>query len=226
MSAPSAVGAEPARGPWVKRLAAVALLAALLAAVRLLPVERWLVDFVAWVRGAGVRGMVVFALVYVLATVLFLPGVILTLGAGFAYGVVTGTAVVWVASNLGAVAAFLLGRTLARAAIAARIGTNPRFAAIDRAVGTQGLKIVLLVRLSPVFPFNLLNYALGLTLDLFNVTNNRGKRRRIAKRLGRRGRRQNHLARANLKHKRSNCGRNFGEVADTCCEESDAGFNI
>src|SRR2546425_6377037 len=91
MSAPSAVGAAPAASPWAKRLAAVVLLGALLAAARFLPIERWLVDFVAWVRGAGVRGMVVFALVYVLATVLFLPGVILTLGACFAYGVVAGT---------------------------------------------------------------------------------------------------------------------------------------
>src|SRR2546425_7749888 len=92
MSAPSAVGTARTASPWAKRLAAVVLLGALLAAARFLPIERWLVDFVAWVRGAGLRGMVVFALVYVLATVLFLPGVILTLGAGFAYGVVAGTA--------------------------------------------------------------------------------------------------------------------------------------
>jgi len=163
VSAPSAVGGAAATGPWVKRLTALVLVVALLAAVRFLPIERWLLDVVAWVQGAGTQGIVVFALVYVLATVLFLPGVILTLGAGFAYGVVMGTGVVWVASNVGAAAAFLLGRTLARDAIAARIGTSPRFAAIDRAVGREGLRIVLLVRLSPVFPFNLLNYAFGLT---------------------------------------------------------------
>jgi len=162
VSAPSAVGAAPATSPWVKRLTALVALVALLVAVRFLPIERWLLDFVAWVRSAGARGMVVFAVAYALLG-LFLPGAMLTLGAGFAYGVVVGTAVVCVASNLTAVGAFLLGRTLARDAIAARIGANPRFAAIDRAVGRQGLKIVLLVRLSPLFPFTLLNYAFGLT---------------------------------------------------------------
>jgi pyruvate/2-oxoglutarate dehydrogenase complex dihydrolipoamide dehydrogenase (E3) component/uncharacterized membrane protein YdjX (TVP38/TMEM64 family) len=122
-----------------------------------------LLDFVDWIRGAGWLGIWLFGLVYVLATVLFLPGSILTLGAGFAYGVAMGTAVVWIAANLGAALAFCLGRTLARPWIAARVETNPRFAAIDRAVGREGLRIVLLTRLSPVFPFNLLNYAFGLT---------------------------------------------------------------
>src|SRR5262249_39203817 len=78
------------------------------------------------------------------------------------YGVVKGTAVVWVAANLGATVAFLLGRTVAREAIAARVAGNAKFAAIDRAVGAQGFQIVLLTRLSPAFPFNLLNYAYGL----------------------------------------------------------------
>src|SRR5439155_1410723 len=67
------------------------------------------------------------------------------------------------AATLGASAAFLVGRYLARAAVERRIAANPRFAAIDRAVGAEGRKIVFLLRLSPVFPFNLLNYALGLT---------------------------------------------------------------
>lgn len=93
----------------------------------------------------------------------FLPGSILTLGAGFAYGVGLGTAVVWVGANLGATLAFVFGRTLARGWVAARVEGNPRFAAIDRAVGREGLKIVLHARLSPIFPFNLLNYVFGLT---------------------------------------------------------------
>src|SRR5712691_5137225 len=112
MSAPSAADrAAPAVSPWAKRLTALALLGGLLATARFLPVERSLLDFVAWVQSAGAQGIVVFTLAYVVATVLFLPGTILTLGAGFAYGVVVGTAVVWVASNAGAAAAFLLGRT-------------------------------------------------------------------------------------------------------------------
>jgi pyruvate/2-oxoglutarate dehydrogenase complex dihydrolipoamide dehydrogenase (E3) component/uncharacterized membrane protein YdjX (TVP38/TMEM64 family) len=139
------------------------ILVALLVVLKTLPVDRWLLDFVGWVRDAGWVGSVTFVVTYVVATVLFIPGSILTLGAGFAYGVALGSLLVWVASNAGAALAFLLGRTLARDTIAARVAGNPRFAAIDRAVGRQGFKIVFLTRLSPVFPFNLLNYAFGLT---------------------------------------------------------------
>ena len=144
-------------------LAATLAVAALVLTVRRLPADRWLLDLVSWIRGAGWAGMLVFALAYVLACVLFLPGSILTLVAGFAYCVATGSPLVWLSANLGATLAFLLGRTLARGWVAARVARNPRFAAIDRAVAQQGLRIVLLTRLSPVFPFNLLNYAFGLT---------------------------------------------------------------
>lgn len=153
----------PARGGRM-RLGLLALGAvALVVAFRALPVNDWLLGFVGWIRGAGVTGMAVFVVAYVVACVLLLPGLILTLGAGFAYGVAVGIPLVWVAANLGAAVAFLLGRTLARDRIAARVAGNPKFAAIDRAVGREGLKIVLLTRLSPAFPFNLLNYAYGLT---------------------------------------------------------------
>ena len=74
-----------------------------------------------------------------------------------------GVATVWVGANLGACAAFLIGRTVARDWVAAKVSGNSKFAAIDEAVRKEGFKIVLLLRLSPVFPFNLLNYALGLT---------------------------------------------------------------
>lgn len=114
-------------------------------------------------RAAGWLGAGVFVGAYVLAAVLFIPGSILTLGAGFAYGVALGTPIVWVAANLGAAIAFVLGRTVARERIAARVENDERFAAIDRAVAERGLAIVILTRLSPVFPFNLLNYAFGLT---------------------------------------------------------------
>ncbi|TME96050.1 MAG: TVP38/TMEM64 family protein, partial [Chloroflexi bacterium] len=144
-------------------LAAVAAAAVL----RFLPVNQWLLGFVAWIRGAGTAGMAVFLVAYVVACVLLLPGLVLTLGAGFAYGVAVGVPLVWVSANLGAAVAFLLGRTLARERIAARVAGNPRFAAIDRAVGREGLKIVLLTRLSPAFPFSLLNYAYGLTRVTF-----------------------------------------------------------
>ena len=69
----------------------------------------------------------------------------------------------WIGAILGACAAFFVGRTLARDWIAAKVAGNSKFAAVDEAVGKEGFKIVFLLRLSPVFPFNFLNYALGLT---------------------------------------------------------------
>lgn len=147
----------------LKLIGALLVVVALGMALKTLPVNDSLLRFVAWIRDAGAVGIGIFVVAYALACVLFLPGSILTLGAGFAYGVVVGAPVVWVAANLGAVAAFLLGRTLARNWVAGRIAGNARFAAIDRAVGQQGLRIVLLTRLAPVFPFSLLNYAYGVT---------------------------------------------------------------
>jgi uncharacterized membrane protein YdjX (TVP38/TMEM64 family) len=79
------------------------------------------------------------------------------------YGVVFGTIYVSVASTLGATAAFLVGRYFARGWVASKVEGNERFAAIDEAVGREGWKIVGLTRLSPIFPFNMLNYAYGLT---------------------------------------------------------------
>ena len=140
----------------------MAVAAAALAVIRL-PVADWAIALVAWIRGAGLAGVLVFAAVYVAATVTMLPGSLLTLGTGFAYGPLIGTALVSPVSVVAATCAFLLGRTVARDWVAGRVAGAPRFAAIDKAVGRQGFKIVLLLRLSPLFPFTLLNYALGLT---------------------------------------------------------------
>ena len=161
---PEEAVSSPVAGGGRARLVVGGLaLVALIVLVRSLPVTDWLLAFVAWIRGAGTTGMAVFVAAYVAACVFFLPAFLLTLGAGFAYGVVTGSFLVWLSASLGATLAFLLGRTVARDAIARRVETNARFASIDRAVGREGLKIVFLTRLSPAFPFVLLNYAYGLT---------------------------------------------------------------
>ncbi len=139
------------------------LLLAFLVAAALLPVHAWMTAFIEWVRGAGWMGALGFGVIYILACVLMLPGSILTLGAGFVYGPVYGTLLVSPASVIGATLAFILARTVARESIAAKVADNQKFAAIDAAVGQQGFKIVALIRLSPIFPFNLLNYGLGLT---------------------------------------------------------------
>lgn len=116
-----------------------------------------------WVESLGYIGGLAFMLIYIVATVAFIPGSILTLGAGAIFGVVLGSLYVFVGATLGAIAAFLVGRYLARDWIGKKIEGNQKFAAIDRAVAHEGFKIVLLTRLSPVFPFNLLNYAFGVT---------------------------------------------------------------
>ncbi|MGH9162935.1 MAG: TVP38/TMEM64 family protein, partial [Vicinamibacteraceae bacterium] len=127
------------------------------------PVADIVVRLVLWIRSAGTLGFVVFAVAYIGATVALIPGSLLTLGAGFVYGPIVGTLLVSPVSVLAATAAFLLGRTVARGWIARRMSGSARFRTVDEAIGREGLKIVLLLRLSPLFPFTVLNYALGLT---------------------------------------------------------------
>ena len=116
-----------------------------------------------WVDNLGAIAPIAFILIYIVATVAFLPGSILTLGAGVVFGIIQGSIYVFVGATIGATLAFLVGRYLARGWISKKIAGNQKFSAIDRAVGNEGLKIVLLTRLSPIFPFNLLNYGLGIT---------------------------------------------------------------
>lgn len=116
-----------------------------------------------WIEGQGAAGAVVFVLLYIAACVLMLPGSVLTLGAGAIYGLWIGFALVSAASTLGAGAAFLVGRYVARDWVASKIEGNTKFRAIDEAVAEEGWKIVFLTRLTPVIPFNLLNYGYGAT---------------------------------------------------------------
>jgi uncharacterized membrane protein YdjX (TVP38/TMEM64 family) len=116
-----------------------------------------------WIESLGIVGGIAFIAIYIAATVAFLPGSILTLGAGVVFGVFLGAVYVFIGATIGAIAAFLVGRYLARGWISKKIVGNQKFAAIDKAVAKEGFKIVLLTRLSPIFPFNLLNYAFGIT---------------------------------------------------------------
>ncbi len=172
MNARPDVPSSPARAkrtPWLRIvLPAVLLLALLLVAVRL-PLRDYLLSLLAWTRGLGFWGPVVVVSLYVLAGLFLIPGWILTVGSGFVFGVALGTATVSVGSTLGAGAAFIAGRTLAREWVARKVADNPKFLSLDEAVGRQGFKLVLLLRLSPLFPYNLLNYALGLTRVSFGA---------------------------------------------------------
>jgi uncharacterized membrane protein YdjX (TVP38/TMEM64 family) len=141
----------------------VAAAVGLFVAMRFLPIGDYLMRFVEWCNGLGVWAPIVVVLAYVAACILFLPGSVFTVGSGFIFGVVKGAVVVSIGSTLGASAAFLVGRTIARKRIEKMVEGKPKFAAIDRAVEKEGFKFVFLTRLSPLFPFNLLNYAFGLT---------------------------------------------------------------
>jgi len=154
-------------GVWVRWVSLAAIVVGLLLVMSVLPMQEAGQRFESWVTSLGVWGPVAFVLVYIVATVLMIPGSALTLVAGAVFGLWAGTAVVSVASTGGAAAAFLIGRYLARDRVAGMVKSYPRFRAIDRAVGQGGWKIVALLRLSPVVPFNLQNYLYGLTAIRF-----------------------------------------------------------
>lgn len=146
---------------WMRIALGIAVVAALVVLGRQLGAA--LPRFAAWVESLGPWGPLVFIVGYAAAVVAFVPGSLLTLAAGAIFGVAWGVVWVFAAALVGSTAAFLVARYVARDAVARRLAANPRFAAIDKAVGREGRKIVFLLRLSPLFPFTLLNYALGLT---------------------------------------------------------------
>ncbi|TLY72144.1 MAG: TVP38/TMEM64 family protein [Gammaproteobacteria bacterium] len=135
----------------------------MLAAAWFLPVKPWLGAALTWAASHREPAALVFIALYVLATVCLIPGLILTLAGGAIFGLARGVALVSAGSLLGASAAFFIGRTFARKWTQQRIAAWPRFRALDGALGERGFWIVLLTRLSPLFPFNLLNYAYGVT---------------------------------------------------------------
>ena len=147
----------------IKIISALVVIVALVVTAKHFDLQQIFRDTLAWISGLGSIAPLIFIAIYILACVLLLPGAILTLGAGVVFGVVKGSIVVSMGSTLGATCAFWVGRYLARGWVSGKIAGNEKFKAIDDAVAHQGWKIVLLTRLSPVFPFNLLNYAFGLT---------------------------------------------------------------
>ena len=157
-------GRSRGHGSTIVRIVLLAaIVAGLLLTAEYFNLQQLFRNALAWIEGAGPIGPIVFFGLYIAACVLMLPGSILTLGAGAVFGVVNGSLLVSLSSTVGATAAFLVGRYLAREMVARRVAGNPSFRAMDEAVASEGWKIVGLTRLSPVFPFNVLNYAFGLT---------------------------------------------------------------
>jgi len=147
----------------LKWVFAALVVVSILAAAKYFDVQEIFKSSLDRISNLGPTGWLIFVVIYILACVLFLPGAILTLGAGVIFGIVKGSILVSIASTLGAICAFLVGRYIARGLVEKKIEGNQKFKAIDDAVAKEGWKIVGLTRLSPIFPFNLLNYAYGVT---------------------------------------------------------------
>lgn len=148
---------------WLRIILNAIALVILVLAFHYLNVNDLLQNIINWIKDQGIVGIVVFIAVYNLATVLFIPGAFLTLGGGALYGLFFGSIYVFIAATLGAIFAFLIGRYFARDYISQKIRDNMTFRAIDAAICKEGFKIVFLARLSPIFPFNILNYVFGIT---------------------------------------------------------------
>ncbi|MBI4042895.1 MAG: TVP38/TMEM64 family protein [Deltaproteobacteria bacterium] len=114
-----------------------------------------------WIRSQGSLAPLIYLSLYVLATVAFMPGTVVTLLGGVLFGIWWGTLLVIVGSNLGALVAFLIARALGRNSMESLL--SGRIAKLDKGIGKRGFYIVFWLRLIPVFPYNALNYALGLT---------------------------------------------------------------
>jgi uncharacterized membrane protein YdjX (TVP38/TMEM64 family) len=151
---------------WIVMLLVVIGLSIL---ANVLPVRSWIASLIDWVQQLGPVGVIVFILAYALATVLFLPGWIFTVSAGLIYGVVRGTLIALTGATIGAALAFLVARYFLRENVKQFAERNPRFNAIDDAIGKDGWKIIGLLRLSPLIPFNFSNYFYGITSVSFKA---------------------------------------------------------
>ena len=146
-----------------KAIIASVLLVVLLIGSKLLPLGQWLSNFSVWIQGQGWKGWIYYILVYGIGTALFFPGSLLTIMAGAAFGIVRGSILALLGALIGAAFAFACGRYFFRKRVEQMTAQKPGFENLDDAIAEHGWKIVFLLRLSPLFPFNALNYALGLT---------------------------------------------------------------
>lgn len=152
--------------PWNWVVSALAVVA-LSVAGAFLPLSEWIKAMTGWVEQLGPLGFFAFIGIYAAGTVLFVPGALLTIAAGLVFGLGLGTVVAWLGAVIGATLAFLIARYLARAKVEQQTKGNKKFKAIDDAIGKQGWKIIGLLRLSPLIPFNASNYFYGITAIKF-----------------------------------------------------------
>ncbi|KAJ8636591.1 hypothetical protein MRB53_010858 [Persea americana] len=140
------------------------LLGGIVVACLTLPIEKILKDFLVWIeQNLGPWGPLVLAVSYIPLTVLAVPASVLTLGGGYLFGLPIGFIADSIGATIGAVAAFYLGRTIGRSCVISKLKDYPQFQAVAVATQRSGFKIVLLLRLVPLLPFNMLNYLLSVT---------------------------------------------------------------
>uniref|UniRef100_A0A5B6ZLL8 VTT domain-containing protein n=1 Tax=Davidia involucrata TaxID=16924 RepID=A0A5B6ZLL8_DAVIN len=140
------------------------LVAATATACLTLPIEKILKDFLQWIeQDLGPWGPLVLAVAYIPLTVLAVPASVLTLGGGYLFGLPVGFFADSIGATVGAGAAFLLGKTIGRSFVISKLKDYPQFRAVAIAIQRSGFKIVFLLRLVPLLPFNMLNYLLSVT---------------------------------------------------------------
>jgi uncharacterized membrane protein YdjX (TVP38/TMEM64 family) len=147
----------------LRSILAVVVLAAIIASLAFLPAQQYLNSFTEWIHGLGFWGVCIFVVVYMLVCLVLLPGSVLSVVGGFLFGLLGGIVMASLGATLGATAAFIIARVIVRDWIEHRLASHPKFCAVDRAVATQGFKIVLLVRLCSLLPYDLSSYLFGFT---------------------------------------------------------------
>lgn len=148
---------------WWKPIVLLSVLAALLTAAKIFHLGDQLESLKVWIKSLGAWGPIVYVLIYTAAVVAALPSTLFAFAAGVLFGTVTGVIVSNLGATLGACLAFLAGRSFARDAVKRMVGKHPQFKKLDEWTAKNGDWIVILTRLFPLLPFNLLNYAFGLT---------------------------------------------------------------
>ena len=146
--------------PW---LIGAAVLIFLVVAWFFLPLESWVETVADWIKDQGVWGVLLFIAAYVLGALMLVPGAAFSFMAGVVFGLGWGYPLALASATLAALAAFLVARYLVRGDVARMIETHPNFKAVDKAIGEEGWKVVVLFRLSPLVPFVLQNYFFGMT---------------------------------------------------------------
>lgn len=148
--------------PWIKRGIYLSLFVGILLLYRFLPLDEWITSFRIWVKDLGALGWVISIFGYAFASFLLIPGALLTITAGIAFGL-WGFFIVVIGATIGAGMSFLAARYLFRGTVEKSLGKRPLYNALNAAIKEEGWKVVGLMRFSPAVPFSLQNWLFGVT---------------------------------------------------------------